>query len=136
MPIIEERQIYQSGRSSFAITLPRGWVRYLRLKPGDKVEVEAKGELTIRPTKGVKRSSQKTRWQNQERLVVTMCHVAAPDGSGRLSRVIDILMKSAARHTTSSKGSQNAGKRKPPSQLPAKGALTGGNGESCTNEQG
>lgn len=52
MPILEERRIYQSGKSSVAITLPRGWVRYLRLQPGDKVEVEADGELIIRPLKG------------------------------------------------------------------------------------
>lgn len=49
MPILEERQIYRSGKSSFAITLPAGWVKYLKLKPGDRVEVEVDGELTIRP---------------------------------------------------------------------------------------
>lgn len=51
MPIIEERTIYQSSKSSFAITLPRGWLKYLKLKAGDKVEVEANGELVIRPKK-------------------------------------------------------------------------------------
>jgi len=46
---MEQRRIYQSGRSSFAITLPAGWVRYFKLKAGDKVEIEADGELIIRP---------------------------------------------------------------------------------------
>ena len=51
MPTLEERQVYKSGKSSFAITLPRGWGNYLRLKPGDKAEVEANGQLVIRPIK-------------------------------------------------------------------------------------
>ncbi len=55
MPIIEERRIYQSSKSSFAITLPRGWLKYFELKAGDKVEVEANGELVIRPKKRRKR---------------------------------------------------------------------------------
>jgi len=49
MPILEERQIYKSGKSSLAITLPRGWLSYFKLKAGDKVEIEADGELIIRP---------------------------------------------------------------------------------------
>ena len=49
MPILEVRRIYKSGKSSFAITLPRGWVKYLGLKAGDKVEVEANGVLIVRP---------------------------------------------------------------------------------------
>ena len=51
MPILEERMIYKVGKSSLAITLPRGWLRYLGLQPGDKVEIEVNGELTIRPLK-------------------------------------------------------------------------------------
>lgn len=52
MPILEERMIYKVGKSSLAITLPRGWLRYWGLQPGDKVEIEANGELAIRPLKG------------------------------------------------------------------------------------
>lgn len=59
MPIIEERRIYQSSKSSFAITLPRGWLRYLKLKAGDKVEVEANGELIIRPIRKAKLGGKK-----------------------------------------------------------------------------
>jgi AbrB family looped-hinge helix DNA binding protein len=51
MPIIEERKIYRSSKSSLAITLPREWLKYLKLKAGDKVEVEANDELIIRPKK-------------------------------------------------------------------------------------
>ena len=52
MPILEERMIYRVGKSSLAITLPRGWLKYFGLKSGDKVEVIGNGELTIRPRKG------------------------------------------------------------------------------------
>lgn len=51
MPILEERMIYRVGKSSLAITLPRGWLKYYRLEPGDMVEITANGELTIRPLK-------------------------------------------------------------------------------------
>jgi len=51
MPIFEERMIYRVGKSSLAITLPQNWLRYFGLKPGDKVEITANGELTIRPVK-------------------------------------------------------------------------------------
>ena len=51
MPILEERMIYRVGKSSLAITLPRGWLKYFGLEPGDKVEITANGELTIRPLK-------------------------------------------------------------------------------------
>ncbi|MBA7673720.1 hypothetical protein ES703_81924 [subsurface metagenome] len=54
MPIIEERRIYQSGKSSFAITLPRGWLKYLKLKAGDKLEVEVNDELILRPIRKAK----------------------------------------------------------------------------------
>ena len=50
MPIIEKRKVYKVG-SSMAITLPRGWLAYFEIECGDKVEVVANGELTIRPLK-------------------------------------------------------------------------------------
>jgi AbrB family looped-hinge helix DNA binding protein len=49
MPTLQVRRIYQSGKSSCAVTLPSGWLRYLGLRPGDEVEVIANGEITIRP---------------------------------------------------------------------------------------
>jgi antitoxin component of MazEF toxin-antitoxin module len=48
MPLLENRKIYAAGRS-LAITLPRGWLRYLGLKAGDEVEIVANGNLVIRP---------------------------------------------------------------------------------------
>ena len=48
MPILVERTLFKIGEGGFAITLPKAWVRYNRLKPGDKVEVVADGELIIR----------------------------------------------------------------------------------------
>lgn len=48
MPILVERTLFKIGEGGFAITLPKAWVRYNRLKPGDKVEVVADGELIVR----------------------------------------------------------------------------------------
>ena len=48
MPILVERTLFKIGEGGFAITLPKAWVRYNRLKPGDKVEVIANEDLTIR----------------------------------------------------------------------------------------
>lgn len=52
MPILEVRTIYRVERSSLVITLPRSWLKYFRLRAGDKVEVIGNGELTIHPLKG------------------------------------------------------------------------------------
>ena len=46
---IEERTITRVGRSSLMVTLPKGWLRYMGLKSGDKVEVITNGEIIIRP---------------------------------------------------------------------------------------
>jgi antitoxin component of MazEF toxin-antitoxin module len=39
MPIKVERILFRVGEGSLAVTLPKPWVIYNRLKPGDKVEV-------------------------------------------------------------------------------------------------
>ena len=31
------------------VTLPKGWIRYMKIKPGDTVEVITNGEVAIRP---------------------------------------------------------------------------------------
>ena len=50
MPSVFERSVLNiSGGESFAIVLPIQWVRYYGIKPGDKLEVIANGELRIRP---------------------------------------------------------------------------------------
>ena len=49
MPVLEQRPVYKSGKSSFALTLPAGWVRYLKINPGDMVELVISDEIVIRP---------------------------------------------------------------------------------------
>jgi antitoxin component of MazEF toxin-antitoxin module len=48
MPIKVERTLFKIGEGGFAVTLPKAWIRYYDLKPGDKVEIIANKELTIR----------------------------------------------------------------------------------------
>jgi len=50
MPIVVERKLFATG-DSLAVTLPKSWVRYFRLKAGDTVEITADGELTVRVKK-------------------------------------------------------------------------------------
>jgi AbrB family looped-hinge helix DNA binding protein len=49
MPTLTERSVIDMGQGSYIITLPKAWVRYWNIKPGDKLEVIASGKLTIRP---------------------------------------------------------------------------------------
>jgi len=49
MPTLYERKIIDLGRGSLVMTLPRAWLRYFHLKPGDRLLVIANGELIIRP---------------------------------------------------------------------------------------
>jgi len=39
MPIKVERILFRVGEGSLAVTLPKAWIKYNRLKPGDTVEV-------------------------------------------------------------------------------------------------
>ena len=39
MPIKVERILFRVGEVSLAVTLPKAWVTYNNLKPGDKVDV-------------------------------------------------------------------------------------------------
>jgi len=39
MPIKVERILFRVGEGSLAVTLPKPWVVYNNLKPGDKVDV-------------------------------------------------------------------------------------------------
>lgn len=48
MPIKVERTLFKIGEGGFAVTLPKAWIRYYDLKPGDKVEIIANKDLTIR----------------------------------------------------------------------------------------
>ena len=48
MPIKVERTLFKIGEGGFAVTLPKAWIRYYQLEPGDKVEIIANDDLTIR----------------------------------------------------------------------------------------
>ncbi len=48
MPILVKRKLFKIGEGGVAITLPKAWINYHHLKPGDKVEVIADGDLIIR----------------------------------------------------------------------------------------
>lgn len=54
MPSLTERSVINMGQGSYIITLPKAWLRYFGIKPGDKLEVIANGDLIIRPKKGEK----------------------------------------------------------------------------------
>ena len=48
MPIKVERILFRVGEVSLAVTLPKAWVTYNNLKPGDTVEVIADDGVLIR----------------------------------------------------------------------------------------
>mgnify|MGYP000131030427 CR=1 FL=1 len=48
MPIKVERKLFKIGEGGIAVTLPKAWVDYYGLKPGDKVEIIGEEELSIR----------------------------------------------------------------------------------------
>jgi AbrB family looped-hinge helix DNA binding protein len=51
MQIKVERTLFKIGEGGFAVTLPKAWINYYDLKPGDKVEVIADSEIIIRVKK-------------------------------------------------------------------------------------
>lgn len=52
MPTLNERILHKLGsRGSVVVAVPQDWLRYYGLKPGDRAQVIADGELTIRPLK-------------------------------------------------------------------------------------
>ena len=48
MPIKVERILFRVGEGSLAVTLPKAWVRYNHLKPGDTVEIIANDGVLVR----------------------------------------------------------------------------------------
>ncbi len=48
MPLLVERKLFRIGEGGVAITLPKAWINYCHLQPGDTVEVVVDGDLTIR----------------------------------------------------------------------------------------
>lgn len=52
MPMSLKRTIMQMGHTSYVITLPKGWIDYYKLSPGDKVEIIISDDgLLVRPIK-------------------------------------------------------------------------------------
>ena len=49
MPTLAKRKLIKFGESGLVLTVPKAWARFYGLKPGDKVEVVADGELVVRP---------------------------------------------------------------------------------------
>lgn len=49
MPTLTERSVIDLRQGSYAITLPKAWVRYFGIRPGDKLEVVTNGELRVHP---------------------------------------------------------------------------------------
>jgi len=62
MPTLVERSVIDMGQGSYVITLPKPWVRYFDIRPGDKLEVISNGELIIRRKK--KRNRRKAERKN------------------------------------------------------------------------
>lgn len=48
MPLMVERKLFKIGEGGFAVTIPKAWINYHQLKPGDRVEVVVDGDLIIR----------------------------------------------------------------------------------------
>jgi antitoxin component of MazEF toxin-antitoxin module len=48
MPILVERILFRVGEGSIAVTLPKAWVTYNNLKPGDIVEIIVNDGVFIR----------------------------------------------------------------------------------------
>jgi len=55
MPTLVERSLFKIG-GGFAITLPKPWVRFYELKPGDKLEIITDDDLVVRVKKRVRES--------------------------------------------------------------------------------
>jgi hypothetical protein len=49
--IVIERALFKIGEGGVAITLPKAWVRYHKLAPGDRVQlvVALRGHIRVRP---------------------------------------------------------------------------------------
>lgn len=55
MPLSVERSLFRTGES-LAVTLPKAWTRYFKLRAGDRVEIVVGDDLVVViKGKGVKR---------------------------------------------------------------------------------
>jgi len=51
VPHEEKRKIIKAGNTSFAVILPRAWLRYYGLTNKDKVKVTSNSKIIIEPYK-------------------------------------------------------------------------------------
>jgi len=51
MPNLTVRSLLKAGDGGLAVTIPKAWAAYYKLRPGDKVEVVANSVLKVRPPK-------------------------------------------------------------------------------------
>ena len=51
MPTLLRRSLIKMGRGGLVVTVPKGWADCYGLRAGDRLEMIADGELTIRPLK-------------------------------------------------------------------------------------
>ena len=58
MPTVTMRTLIKFGEKGLVLTLPKAWVDYYEVKPGDKVSVIADGELIVRLMQEVNREQQ------------------------------------------------------------------------------
>jgi len=57
MPHKRNSKIIRVGNTSFAVILPRSWLRYYELGYGDTVEVISNGNIMIKPSQKGGKSS-------------------------------------------------------------------------------
>lgn len=49
MPHKQKRKIIKIGDTSFAVIIPKAWLRYYNIKYGDRVDVISNGTVEIKP---------------------------------------------------------------------------------------
>ena len=95
-------------------------------RPRRDGERQAQSRKRDKQVKG-KRHQEKVVGKNTRCLrVVEISYVSTPDADERLSRAIEILLRSAARHATQTKEVPNTEKQESPCQALADDALTDG----------
>ncbi|TDA32076.1 MAG: hypothetical protein DSO04_02910 [Hadesarchaea archaeon] len=49
MPLIEKRKLGIGGPNSYQVTVPKGWVKFFKLKPGEEVELVVDTPVVVFP---------------------------------------------------------------------------------------
>ena len=105
-------------------------------RPRRDGERQAQSRKRDKQVKG-KRHQEKVVGKNTRCLrVVEISYVRTPDADERLSRAIEILLRSAARHAIQAKEAPNTEKQESPRQAPAEDVLTRGSGGNDSHGEG